>query len=390
MRSRKNLTWFTLLVLTNLLSIYLFLNGVFTVPNTLILRNSSPEFLHELDKLNDLNIMINANYTGEVDNTALGEETISSMFEGLGDPYSEYYTKDEYQTISDAISGTFGGVGVMINGSNPEEITITGIIPNSPAEEVGIQSGDIITKVDDEVVTGQPLDVVVSKTRGEVGSDVKITVMRNGEEKDFTVKRRKIDESTVTSEDFDGIGYIYISSFGTATAEQFKKALSELESKNVSGLIIDLRQNGGGIVDSAVEVADLLLDSTTIGYAVDSKGNKSSFTTKDGKTNLPFVVLVDENTASASELLAGSLKNNGIQIIGTNTYGKGVIQAMSGLPDGSGYKLTIQEYFLGDDSKVNEVGIAPTVEVGLDDVSNVGDPEKDSQILKAIEVLKNQ
>lgn len=388
-KQKINITWITILILSNLLTLYSFSHNFFHLPNTIVLYNESTEFLDELEKLNLTNRIINSQFIGDLDNTTIGENLISYMFTQLGDKYSEYYTIEEYSDYLNTYSGSFGGIGVVIDSSDPTALLITDVTTDSPAQKAGIIANDVIIKVDDEDVTGMDIKEVVSKTRGEVGTDVKLTVLRNGEELEFTITRDTIDNNTINTENFDGIGYIYISQFGTGTGEQFTEAVDELIDQGITGLVIDLRSNGGGIVNSAIEVADYLLDAETIGYSVNKNGVESKFTTEDGKIDIPFVVLVDKNTASASELLAGSLQKNGVPIIGENTYGKGVIQAMGKLYDGSGYKLTVQEYFLSDGTKVNGIGIIPDVEAiyttELDEDGN----HIDNHLNTALEILRN-
>lgn len=381
------ITWVTIVILTNLITLNIFTSGYIQLPNTVVLKNESSEFLAQLTKLNYLDKIINNRYIGEIDNEAIGDSLFEALFSSLNDPYSEYFTTEEYETILNAYTGTFGGIGVVINGSNPEALEITDVVVDSPAQEAGIQSGDIIKRVDGEDVTGQSLDVVVSKTRGEIGTPLNLVVERDGTEVEFNLVRAKISGNTIFSENLDGIGYIYISSFGEGTADQFKNELDNLLNQNITDLIIDLRDNGGGLVNSAVEIADYLLDQDILAYALDKDGERVNYTTTDGKIEIPYVILVNENTASASELLAGGIQQAGGIIIGTNTFGKGVVQSMTGLLDNSGYKLTVQEYFLKDGSEVNKVGIEPNYIVELPE--EITDESEDSQLNTALEILQN-
>lgn len=388
---KNTVTAVTVVILTNMITAFLIVSGLVSFDDTVVLKNPSAEFRQELVKLNGLNTLINDNYIGTVDNAAMGEAMAQTMFEQIGDPYSVYFSKDDYTAISDMYTATFGGIGVVIDGSEPGRLLITKVLDNTPAQKAGVQENDVITAVNGEDVRGADVTSVVAKTRGEAGTDVTVTVERGGVPMDFSMTREKINDITVQSLNLDGTGYIYISEFGAGTADEFKKALDELLAEGVTGLVIDLRDNGGGVVSAATEVADMLMDSGEVGYAVDKNGNRQDFTTKDGKVEIPFVVLVNGNTASASELLAGALKQTGTPIVGTRTYGKGVIQGMSGLGDGSGFKLTLQEYFLKDGSAVNKVGIEPTVVIDASEAMKNGEitsVEQDVQLQQALNTLR--
>lgn len=384
---KELLQWITLIILTNMLSIYIFTSGLISFPNTIVLKNNSPEFLYELEKLNSLNNIINNNFIEEVDNKALGEKLIDTMFDFLGDKYSDYYPQEEYQSIEETYSASFGGIGISITQSD-EGILIKQIVDESPAQKAGVQENDLLYKVNGEKITGLEIEDIVSRTRGDIGTDLEITVLRNGEEITYNLTREKIPNNTIYSENMDGIGYIYISTFGYGTASQFRNALKTLLEENISGLIIDLRYNGGGIVNSAIEIADIFLDAETVGYTIDNKGDKEYFTTTDGKEDIPFVILVNEYTASSSELLSGILQKSGRIVIGETTYGKGVIQSFTGLRDKTGYRLTFLEYYLKDDSKVNNIGITPNIIVENTEVNNEEIPI-DNQLQTALEYLRN-
>lgn len=389
---KKNIvSWITIIILTNCLTLYLVTSSIIKLPNTVVLTNESSQFLNQLIKVNQLDRLIQLKYTGEIDNQVIGDSLLYALFDALGDPYSEYFSSQEFEQINNSYSETFGGVGIVFNTSDSDNLVITQIIENSPAEAAGIMENDKIIAVDGENVVGQSSDVIVSKTRGEVGTNVTITVERNGEQIDFNLTRSKIDNNTIYSEIINNIGYIYITSFGNGTAGQFEKEVTQLIRDGVSGLVIDLRDNGGGIVDSAVEVADILLDSELIGYSLDKNGKQLDYTTKNGKIDIPFVVLVNKNTASASELLAGALQKSGITLIGNTTFGKGVMQEMAELTDGSGYKLTFREYYLNDGTAVNKVGITPDIIVDYpENPENITSLEEDPQIQAALEAINNK
>ncbi len=388
----RQIVWITLVIITNMLTFWLTGTGIISLPDTVTIRNSSDEFRSELVKINELNNVIQKYYLRDADEEALGEAAIKAMFEALGDKYSEYYPKSTYESISNSMSGTFGGVGVIFTKEDDGSFLVNGTVSGSPVEKAGVQKGDTIVKVNGESVADMDTETLMSKTRGEIGTELTMTFDRSGTQTDYKLKREQLNEQTILSANQNGIGYIYVAEFGEGTAADFEKALKELESQNVTGLVIDLRDNPGGLVKSAVSIGDLLMDKGELGYATSKSGKKDAFTTTDGKTTLPVVVLVNENTASAAELLSGGLQKAGAaKIIGTTTYGKGVIQGMSSLSDGSGYKLTIQEYFLSDGTQVNEKGITPDIVVEeTEDMKNgtMTDLSQDVQLTQALDTLK--
>ena len=275
------------------------------------------------------------------------------------------------------------------------KIKILSPIKDSPAQKAGIQPGDLILSVDGEEYTGDDLTVISTKIKGEAGSTVKLQVLRDNQKIDFEIKRENIVVNPVEGEVLsDNIGYIEFTSFDETTADDFKAKFEELNKQGIKSLIIDLRNNGGGIVDQALQIADYVADKDSVLlYEVD-KNNKE--TVKKAKTdpiiNMPIIILTNENTASASEILAGALKDLGkAKTVGTTTYGKGVIQQILKLSDGSGLKVTIEEYQTPNRSKIHKIGIAPDEEVKLPDsvtnVLNVTESE-DTQLQKAIEMLK--
>ena len=347
-------------------------------------------------KLNQYREIIDKYYLGDVDETKLEEGTIKGYIEGLDDPYTEYISKEDMDSYLDDTMGNFVGIGIyMIKNTKYDKIQVLSTIKGSPAEEAGIQSGDLILSVDGIEYKADDMTAVSNKIKGEEGTKVTIELLRGSENIKYELTRSKVKvnqvEGKVLSND---IGYIKFTSFDETTAEDFKKQYQELAKKNIKSLIIDLRNNGGGIVDQALEIADYIADKDSVLlYEVD-KNNKE--TVRKAKTdpiiNMPIVILTNENTASASEILAGALKDLGkAKTVGTTTYGKGVIQQILKLNDGSGLKITIEEYQTPNKNKINKVGIEPDEKVELPDsvesIFTIKESE-DTQLQKAIDMLK--
>lgn len=347
-------------------------------------------------KLNKYREIIDKYYLGDVDDTALEEGAIKGYIEGLGDPYTEYISKDEMDTYLDDTMGNFVGIGIyMIKNTEYDKIQVLSTIKGSPAEKAGIQSGDLILSADGVEYSADDMSVAANKIKGEEGTNVVIEILRGSEKIKYDIKREKVKVNQVEGKVLsNNIGYIKFTSFDETTAEDFKNQYQELAKKGIQSLIIDLRNNGGGIVDQALEIADYITtkDSVLL-YEVDKNGKeKVRKAESDPIINMPIIVLTNENTASASEILAGALKDLGkAKTVGTKTYGKGVIQQILKLNDGSGLKITIEEYQTPNRNKINKVGIEPdeTVELPSSVSSSLNVNESDdTQLQKAIEMLK--
>ena len=347
-------------------------------------------------KLKVIKDKINSEYVGNVDENALQEYAIKGYVAGLNDIYSEYFTKDEMTDFSNETIGTYVGIGVtMTKDSEKNQIVVYGVTPNSPAEEAGIKVNDVIIKVDGNDCTGDDFETIPNKILGQEGTKVSVTVLREGKELTFDMKRRKIVNQTITSELLDdNIGYIYLSSFEDNTYEQFKSAYDDLISKGAKSLILDLRNNGGGIVKEATDIGDLFTDKGKVLLIESDKDKKEikTYSKQDKTINMNVVLLVNEYSASASEILAGILKDDveNATIVGTKTYGKGVIQSLYTLSDGSGLKLTTDEYFTPNHNEINKIGITPDEIVEGYKFSGKLDKENDTQLKKAIELLKQK
>lgn len=355
--------------------------------------SSSKDIAGTLQKYKEI---IDKYYLGEVDEEKLKEGAIKGYIEGLGDPYTEYISADEMGDYLSDTMGNFVGIGIyMVKNTEKGKIQVLAPIKGSPAEKAGIQAGDLILTVDGVDYSADEMTIASNKIKGEEGTTVTIEVLRGTETKKYELKREKVKVNQVEGKVLsNNIGYINFTSFDETTADDFKAKFEELNKQGIKSLIIDLRNNGGGIVDQALQIADYVADKDSVLlYEVD-KNNKE--TVKKAKTdpiiNMPIIILTNENTASASEILAGALKDLGkAKTVGTTTYGKGVIQQILKLSDGSGLKVTIEEYLTPNRNKIHKIGITPDEEVKLPDsvknVLNVTESE-DTKLQKAIEMLK--
>ena len=339
---------------------------------------------------------INEKYLYDIDENKMLESAIKGYVAGLGDDYSEYITKEEMTEYMEDTIGKYVGIGVyLIKDTESNKVCILGTMKGSPAAEAGIKSGDLINKVDDVEYTAEQLSEASAALRKEEGTIAKVEILRNDEIMTFDVERKKIKTNHIVSKVLENnIGYIEINSFDEGTYDEFVQNYEELKQKNIKALIIDLRNNGGGIVQEALNVADMMTEKDKTLLIMTEKKDNENITkaTKDKEINLPVVVLINEGTASSSEILASAVKenNDNVKLIGTTTYGKGVIQTIFTLSDGSGLKLTTNEYFTPNRNSINKVGIKPDIEVKLPEGKNIYNIEEkeDTQLQKAIEVLK--
>lgn len=342
-------------------------------------------------KLQYLKALIDEYFIEDIDEEKLTEGIYKGYIDGLEDPYSVYYDEEETREMNETTSGEYQGVGFVVSQDKDTEIiTVLQVYEDSPAQEAGIKDGDILYKVDGEELSGLDLTEVVRKIKGEEGTEVELTVLRgdNAEEVTVTAVRRTIEAQTVSHEmKENGVGYIRISEFDSVTYEQYKTALEDLEANGMQSLIVDLRSNPGGNLVTVCDILDLMLPEGTIVYTEDKNGEKNEFTSdEENQFTKPLVVMMNGYSASASEIFAGAVQDYGTgQIVGTQSYGKGVVQQIFDLKDGTSLKLTIAEYFTPNGRNINGEGITPDVEVEYEyDEAN---PEADNQLDKAIEVV---
>lgn len=344
-----------------------------------------------VSKLQEIERIIDRYYykSGEVTAEQKSEGMYKGLMNSLGDIYSCYYTAEEYKELQDEISGIYYGIGAYVSRDvETGACVISGVIKDSPAEAGGLMEGDIIYRIEGEDITGLDLDEVVGKIRGDEGTKVKLTVIRSGETIELELTRGKVNSPTVESEMLENdIGYLQITEFEDVTPEQFNENMASLKEQGMKGLIIDLRGNPGGKVTSVCAIAEQLLPEGLIFYMEDKNGKKTEYPCKGADFDLPLVVLVNGYSASASEILSGAVKDSGIgTIVGKKTYGKGVVQNLIDLEDGSAVKLTIANYYTRNGNDINLKGIEPDVEVDLDTDKYLED-RTDTQRDKAIEVL---
>lgn len=340
---------------------------------------------------------IDKNYIYDIDENKMIESAIKGYFEGLDDPYSEYITKEEMQDYMADATGKYVGIGVYIaNNSQTNQIVILMPMKGSPAEEAGIKAGDVITKIEGVEYKGENLTEASNKLKAEEGTKVKLEILRGEETLEIEVERRTIKVNHIESEVLENdIGYMQISTFDDGCYEEFVQNYNSLKEKNIKSLIIDLRNNGGGIVEESTNIADMFVEKgKTLLITTGKKGEEEvTKSKKDKQINVPIVILVNENTASASEILTAAIKENeeeNVKVVGTKTYGKGVIQSIFTLKDGSGVKLTTNEYYTPNRNTINKVGITPEYVVEFPKDKSIYDIEKkeDTQLNKAIELLK--
>lgn len=339
-------------------------------------------------------------YLYDVDKEKLRAGMLQGMVDALGDPYSEYYDEAELVSVQDSTTGSYIGIGAGVSQEYSTGIVrISRPYEGTPSAEAGLLPGDILVSVDGTEVTGMELDQVVALIKGEAGTTVAIQIYRETEEAylDIQVERRKVEIPTVVSEMLeDQIGYIEVTGFERVTTKQFTAAYEELKAKGMERVIVDLRDNGGGLVDSVEAMLDYLLPEGVIFYAKDKNGTKSMEYISDAEAalDIPMVVLVNENTASAAEVFSGNIQEFGMgKIVGTTTYGKGVMQQLlyTNSEQTAAVKLTIADYYIHSDKNINGSGIQPDVEVELDEAQASQaerTKEEDNQLQKAIEVVK--
>ena len=348
-----------------------------------------------LTKLQTLEDSIHSYYYEDVDNSTLVDGLCAGMIDSLGDPYSTYYSPEELQQVMDSTSGIYYGIGAYI-GIDPDTDYpfISKVMEGTPAETAGLLADDYIYKVDGTDVKGMELSEVVALVKGEEGTTVDLTIARTGETDylNITVTRSSIDTPTVTYEmKDDNIAYIAISQFDTVTVDQFSSALAEMKGKGMKSLILDLRGNPGGTLGSVTEIARMMLPEGIIVYTEDKDGNRTDYSC-DGSNELkiPIVVLINGNTASAAEILSGAIKDYQMgTLVGTTSFGKGIVQKIYSLYDGSAVKLTNSAYYTPNGNNIHKVGIEPDVTLELDSDAYLQDGS-DNQLDKAIEILQGE
>ena len=348
-------------------------------------------------KTGEIEALINAYYLDEIDGQQVEDTMYTGMVAGLDDPYSVYYSKEELESMEEATAGEYSGIGATLS-QDPEtkEISVVSCFTGTPAEEAGLLPGDVITGWNGSPVSDMELSELVSKIKTDPDEHLTLSIERDGEELEVELTRRAVKIPTVEYEMLeDQIGYIRLLEFDEVTAQQFEDAMSDLESQSMEKLIIDVRNNPGGVLQTVCDMLDQLLPEGMIVYTEDKNGKRKEYTS-DGEHQFtkPLAVLVNGNSASASEIFAGAVQDYGIgTIVGTTTFGKGIVQKIFYLSDGTGLKLTVAKYYTPKGHDIHKKGIRPDVEVELDEVlqnqSSISH-EEDNQLQKAISVLQEQ
>lgn len=358
------------------------------------------ELISEMDSLKGL---LDKNFLFDYKDEDLYNGALKGMFANLGDPYTSYYPKDEFSKLMENLDGRYKGIGVTVSPSKEGLIKVVQVFENSPAKEAGMKSGDFIKSVEGNVFDASQLDKAVALIRGEPGTKVKIEVLRvsedkpKGEEIPMLVERRDVTVDTVYTKilNISGkkIGYLRLSAFDDITWDDFKEKYSKLKNSDIEGMVLDLRNNPGGALDVCLDIADTFLDEGVIVTTEDKNGNVITEKSDSNKDDIPMTVLINENSASASEILAGAFKDRGrAKIVGTKSFGKGIVQKLFPLENGAGAKITISEYKTPNGNKINKIGVKPDIEVENKNQEldlNNNNFKKDQQFLKALaELLK--
>lgn len=349
---------------------------------------------HGVEKVNLLSDVIDKYYYKDITD----EEKMEGIYKGLmsstNDKYTDYYSPKEFKDLMVTMEGDYGGIGATLSQDKvTKEVSVVEVYEGSPAARAGLERGDIVISVDGHLGTDESLDDFVQRIRGEEGTSIEMVYKRDDQEKTIEITREEVIVPSVSHRMLDDkIGYIRISSFVNGTQKDFEDALADLQSQGMQGIVFDMRDNGGGMVDSVVAILDDILPAGTVVYTMDKSGKREDYTSDDAKKiDIPVTVLVNENTASAAEIFTGAIRDfNYGTIIGTNTFGKGIVQSTVPLSDGSAVKITVATYYTPSGECIHEKGIKPDIELEFsyaDENPTEYDELKDNQVQKAMEVL---
>lgn len=345
-------------------------------------------------KAKELENYIDMYFLDQIDDDKMADAIYKGIIDGLGDTYAAYYNKEEFKQIQESTSGIFCGIGAYISTDTKTGIvSIVKPMKNSPAQKAGVEAGDVIYAVDGKEVTGMEISKVQALVKGEKGTKVELTLIRDNQQKKVKVTRDEIQEDTVAYQMLPGkIGYVQVTSFEQVTPEQYNDAIKALEKKGQKGMIIDLRDNGGGLLDAAVSMADRILPKGLVVYSKDKDGKKQEFFAEDQDAfEKPLAILVNENSASASEVFSGAIQDEKAgTLVGAQTYGKGIVQSMFDLGDGTGLKMTTAKYYTPKGRDIHGKGLTPDVKAELtEEISTLSDGKTkvDSQMKAAHDYL---
>lgn len=396
---KKAIAWAVATVLvTNIVT--LFASNIISlgIGDKVIITKQDNELLQKFNKVFVVNDILEKEYIDPLDEKKLVEGAVAGLVQGVGDPYTEYMSAEDYAAVNERMEGEYAGVGLVVTMID-DKVTVVSPIEDTPGDRAGIKSGDIIIGVDDKPVTGKKLNDVVSMMKGKPGTQVKLTIVKHGLSTtvDVMITRENIVLNPVKSDMLrDKIGYIRITTFNQENvASTFHNALKDLEAEGMKGLIIDLRDNGGGLLSECKKVADELLGEGTIVYTIDNMNRKEVLTSDKNKIDVPMVILVNGGTASASEIVSGAVKDTKAGLlVGTKTFGKGLVQQIIPLTwDKSAVKVTIARYYTPSGVCIQGKGIEPDLIVELpDELARKAEltRQEDIQLNKAIEVMKQQ
>lgn len=352
-----------------------------------------------LQKIDTLEGLINKYYMDKVDKNTMAEGIYKGLLSSLKDPYSVYYTKDEYTALMESSSGVYYGIGATVTSDvKTGVLSIVKPFVGGPAYEAGVLPGDVLYKVNGEEVTGKDITEVVGKIKGEEGTKVTVSIIREGKSKpiDFTITRKKVEVPTIEYQMLENkIGYIAVSEFDEVTAEQFRAAIDDLEKQGEKGLVVDIRNNPGGLLDTVVDMLRRMLPKGMIVYTEDKYGKRDEYKC-DGKEefNKPLAVLINGNSASASEIFAGAIQDyKKGTLVGTTSFGKGIVQSILPLNDGTAIKVTVSKYYTPKGRNIHKIGITPDVTIELKESLRqkvVIDKKEDNQLQKALQILNKQ
>ncbi|WP_027308016.1 S41 family peptidase [Caloramator sp. ALD01] len=385
----------SLILITNLItaSILIFVPIPF-IGGKKIVSKQEYDFVKQFGKMMSIKSILEQRYVDKIDENKLVEGAVKGMVDGIGDPYTVFMNKKEFEDLLTHTQGSYAGVGLYV-GNKDGKIVVVAPIEDTPAYKAGILSGDIIIKVNDQEVSGNELEKATSMMKGPEGTKVKLTIYREGKGTiNFELTRAKIIIKSVKSDVIENnIGYIRITTFDENTSEAFNNALDKLLNQGIKGLIIDLRGNPGGLLDQCTKIADRILGEGTIVYTIDNQGKREEWKSDSNKLNVPLVLLVDGGSASASEILTGAVRDfkAGV-IIGTRTFGKGLVQDIIPLPNKEGLKVTIARYYTPSGECIQGKGIEPHIVLDLPEKDKERELsyKEDIQIQKAIEVLRSK
>ena len=367
-----------------------------TTGDTVTISREEYERYKKLDSVLEVMDIVNAEYYEDVDETTMIRGAMSGVLSSTGDYYTFYYSPEEYEELWEDDEGEYAGIGIQISSSYVTGISkVSRVFEGSPAQAADVHRGDILYKVEDMYVTAYNIEDAVDIMRGTPGTSVHVVFLRGEEQVEMDITRANVTVNRVDAMMLeDGVGYIYLYDFAGDCAAEFTTAANTLVEQGARGIIIDLRDNGGGWVRDADTIADLFTDYGVLCYLEYKNGERYYYYTTDGKLDVALVVLVNENSASSSEILTGCLKDRAdATVVGVNTYGKGIVQSVVDLGENGGMQLTIAQYYTPNGNAVHKIGIAPDVEIALPEDDN-GEYEfgdlNDPQLAKALEVMREK